>query len=175
MKNRLEEPIPTKPVKSDTDSDEDMDFPHDVIDVPHTAAAEKTLGEDVGDMDAGDIVEPVHEPQIAEDEDAHPLDADSEEDKEQQLDVIQHLDTEDDEEDAESQEHEDSPEPKVRRSSRVRKKSTWMTTCQYLVNQHVVETSWKDRAEFLLKATKEPVLKDHRDKLLDGLLKVIVK
>lgn len=177
LKNKAEEPIPTKPVKSDTDSDEDMDFPHDVIHVPHTAAAEKTLG-DVGDMDAGDIVEPVHEPQIAEDEDAHPLDADTEEDEEQQpadQDAIQHLDTEDDEEDAESQEHEDSPEPQVRRSLRVRKKPTWMNTGQYLVNQQVLETSWKDKAEFLLKATKEPVLKDHRDKLLDGLLKVIVK
>lgn len=177
LKNKAEEPIPTKPVKSDTDSDEDMDFPHDVIHVPHTAAAEKTLG-DVGDMDAGDIVEPVHEPQIAEDEDAHPLDADTEEDEEQQpadQDAIQHLDTEDDEKDAESQEHEDSPEPQVRRSLRVRKKPTWMNTGQYLVNQQVLETSWKDKAEFLLKATKEPVLKDHRDKLLDGLLKVIVK
>lgn len=177
LKNKAEEPIPTKPVKSDTDSDEDMDFPHDVIHVPHTAAAEKTLG-DVGDMDAGDIVAPVHEPQIAEDEDAHPLDADTEEDEEQQpadQDAIQHLDTEDDEEDAESQEHEDSPEPQVRRSLRVRKKPTWMNTGQYLVNQQVLETSWKDKAEFLLKATKEPVLKDHRDKLLDGLLKVIVK
>lgn len=81
LKNKTEGPIPTKLVKSDTENDEEMDFPNDVIHVPHTAAAEKTLGEDVGDMDAGDIVEPVDEPQIEEDEDAHPLDADSKEEQ----------------------------------------------------------------------------------------------
>lgn len=177
LKNKSEEPTPTEPVKSDTDSDEDMDFPHDVIHVPHTAA-EKILGEDVGDLDAGDIVEPVHEPHIAEEDFLHDADADAdaEEDEEQQpadRDAIQHLDTNDEEEDAESQELEDSPQ--VRRSSRVRRKPTWMNTGQFLVNQHVAETSWRDKAEFLLKVTKEPALKDHRDKLLDGILKVIVK
>lgn len=179
LKIKSEEPTPTEPVKSDTDSDEDMDFPHDVIHVPHTAA-EKILGEDVGDLDAGDIVEPVHEPHIAEEDFLHDADADAdaEEDEEQQpadRDAIQHLDTNDEDEDAESQELEDSPEPQVRRSSRVRRKPTWMNTGQFLVNQHVVETSWRDKAEFLLKVTKEPALKDHRDILLDGLLKVIVK
>lgn len=83
LKSKLEEPTPTEPVKSDTDSDEDMDFPHDVIHVPHTSA-EKILREDVGDMDAGDIVEPVHEPHIAEDDFPHDADADDKEDEEQQ-------------------------------------------------------------------------------------------
>ena len=50
-----------------------------------------------------------------------------------------------------------------------------MNTGQFYVNQHITETSWRDKAEFLLKVTKDPDLKDHRAKLLDGLLKVIVK
>uniref|UniRef100_A0A8W8NI22 Uncharacterized protein n=1 Tax=Magallana gigas TaxID=29159 RepID=A0A8W8NI22_MAGGI len=67
-------------------------------------------------MDAGDILEPVHEPHIAEEDFLHDADADAdaEEDEEQQpadRDAIQHLDTNDEEEDAESQELEDSPEP----------------------------------------------------------------
>lgn len=48
-------------------SDDEMDFPNYVIHVLHTAV-EKTLGENVGDVDAGDSVELVHEPQIAEDD-----------------------------------------------------------------------------------------------------------
>lgn len=75
LKNKLEELILIEFVKLDIDSDEDMDFLYDVIYVFYIVV-EKILGEDVGDLDVGDIVEFVYELYIVEEDFLYDVDVD---------------------------------------------------------------------------------------------------
>jgi hypothetical protein len=71
-----------------------------------------------------------------------------------------------------SESDEDIGEP--RRPTRTRTKPKWITSGDFVVNQQLAEPEWKDKAEFLLKISKDPSFTgQEKNRLLDGILSVV--
>ena len=185
-----QDPTPTRPADSDSDSDYGyIGVPQNAThDVPG-AVTEDTQGvESVPGSDAGDDhVSAAESRDTGGDEDAHPSvedaddatpDVDSEEqpadqDDFQDLDTEEGPDDDEDDDDTAPQTEAATPVPETRSSSRARKPPDWMTSGEFLVLQQTAEPDWKVRAEFFMQATKD--FSGQQDKILDGLLKVIMK